>query len=122
MKLQTAFIIQLNSPRYRILMRAASIFPSHGCAIIPVRQLNIFSRSSCFTNYFRYVDESVRWGCSQILDPDSPYIALSCAGWNWITAEIEAPEEAISDLAWKKDQDASMAFNYRRWSGHYSGE
>jgi AMP nucleosidase len=33
-----------------------------------------------FTNYTRYVDEFVRWGCSQILDPDSPYIALSCAG------------------------------------------
>ncbi len=29
-----------------------------------------------FTNYTRYVDEFVRWGCSQILDPDSPYIAL----------------------------------------------
>ncbi|EOX3204519.1 AMP nucleosidase, partial [Shigella flexneri] len=52
----------------------------------------------------RYVDEFVRWGCSQILDPDSPYIALSCAGGNWITAETEAPEEAISDLAWKKHQ------------------
>ncbi|MEX7298152.1 AMP nucleosidase [Klebsiella pneumoniae] len=32
-----------------------------------------------FTNYTRYVDEFVSWGCSQILDPDSPYIALSCA-------------------------------------------
>ena len=50
------------------------------------------------------MDEFVRWGCSQILDPDSPYIALSCAGGNWITAETEAPEEAISDLAWKKHQ------------------
>ncbi len=29
-----------------------------------------------FTNYTRYVDEFVRWGCSQILDPDSPYIAF----------------------------------------------
>jgi len=57
-----------------------------------------------FTNYTRYVDEFVRWGCSQILDPDSPYIALSCAGGVWITAETEAPEEAISDLAWKKHQ------------------
>ncbi len=28
-----------------------------------------------FTNYTRYVDEFVSWGCSQILDPDSPYIA-----------------------------------------------
>lgn len=52
-----------------------------------------------FTNYTRYVDEFVRWGCSQILDPDSPYIALM-----------------------EKTPDASMAFNYRRWSGYYSGE
>lgn len=57
-----------------------------------------------FTNYTRYVDEFVSWGCSQILDPDSPYIALSCAGGIWITAETEAPEQAISDLAWKKHQ------------------
>ena len=57
-----------------------------------------------FTNYTRYVDEFVRWGCSQILDPDSPYIALSCAGGAWITADTEAPETAISDLAWKKHQ------------------
>ena len=104
MKLQTAFIIQLNSPRYRILMRAASIFPLHGCAIIPVRQLNIFSRSSCLPTTHVMWMNSLRWGCSQILDPDSPYIALSCAGGNWITAETEAPEEAISDLAWKKHQ------------------
>ncbi len=48
-----------------------------------------------------------------------PTFALSCAGGNWITAETEAPEEAISDLAWKKTPDASMAFNYRRWSGYY---
>ncbi|WP_031520921.1 AMP nucleosidase [Siccibacter colletis] len=57
-----------------------------------------------FTNYTRYVDEFVSWGCSQILDPDSPYIALSCAGGIWITADTEAPEQAISDLAWKKHQ------------------
>jgi AMP nucleosidase len=57
-----------------------------------------------FTNYTRYVDEFVRWGCSQILDPESPYVALSCAGGHWVTADTDAPEEAISDLAWKKHQ------------------
>lgn len=57
-----------------------------------------------FTNYTRYVDEFVRWGCNQILDPGSPYVALSCAGGAWITADTEAPEDAISDLAWKKHQ------------------
>ncbi len=40
-----------------------------------------------FTNYTRYVDEFVRWACAQILDPNSPYVALSCAGGNYITAE-----------------------------------
>ncbi|MGK6760844.1 AMP nucleosidase [Klebsiella pneumoniae] len=43
-------------------------------------------------------------GRGPIPDPDSPYIALSCAGGIWITAETEAPEQAISDLAWKKHQ------------------
>ncbi|MBK4715940.1 MULTISPECIES: AMP nucleosidase [Tenebrionibacter/Tenebrionicola group] len=57
-----------------------------------------------FTNYTRYVDEFIRWGCSQILDPHSPYIAMSCAGDSWITADTEAPEEEISSLAWKKHQ------------------
>ncbi|WP_412125766.1 AMP nucleosidase [Yersinia pestis] len=33
-----------------------------------------------FTNYSRYVDEFVRWAGEQILDPNSPYKALSCAG------------------------------------------
>ena len=57
-----------------------------------------------FTNYTRYVDEFVSWGCSQILDPASPYIAMSCAGGHWITADTEAPERTINDLAWKKHQ------------------
>lgn len=67
-------------------------------------QVEHFQPFVLFTNYTRYVDEFVRWGCSQILDPDSPYIALSCAGGHWITADTEAPEQAISDLAWKKHQ------------------
>ena len=57
-----------------------------------------------FTNYTRYVDEFIAWGCSQILDPDSPYIALSCAGGALITADTEEPNSYISDLAWKKHQ------------------
>lgn len=57
-----------------------------------------------FTNYTRYVDEFVSWGCSQILDPDSPYVALACAGGALITADTQAPETFISDLAWKKHQ------------------
>ncbi|ELN2737390.1 AMP nucleosidase, partial [Pluralibacter gergoviae] len=57
-----------------------------------------------FTNYTRYVDEFISWGCGQILDPDSPYVALSCAGGALITADSDAPEKDISDLAWKKHQ------------------
>ena len=57
-----------------------------------------------FTNYTRYVDEFISWGCSQILDPASPYVALSCAGGALITAETETPDSYISDLAWKKHQ------------------
>ena len=71
-----------------------------------------------FTNYTRYVDEFVRWGCSQILDPDSPYVALSCAGGIWITAETEAPEEAISDGVEKHQMPAAP--DHRRRSGHYA--
>lgn len=51
-----------------------------------------------FTNYSRYVDEFVSWACEQILDPTSPYIALSCAGGSYITAETADPERTTSDL------------------------
>lgn len=57
-----------------------------------------------FTNYSRYVDEFVRWGCEQINDPDSPYIAFSCAGNVFLTPDTESAEAAFSDLAWKKHQ------------------
>ncbi len=57
-----------------------------------------------FTNYTRYVDEFVRWACAQIADPASPYIALSSAGGTYITPETSAPEQAVSDLAWKNHQ------------------
>lgn len=54
-----------------------------------------------FTNYNRYVDEFVSWACEQIKDPDSRYIALSCVGHNYLTAENADPAEATSDLALK---------------------
>ncbi|AKJ42332.1 AMP nucleosidase [Pragia fontium] len=57
-----------------------------------------------FTNYSRYVDEFVSWACEQILDPDSPYVALSCAGGSYLTAENADPKKTTSDLAWKKHQ------------------
>lgn len=57
-----------------------------------------------FTNYTRYVDEFVSWACEQILDPSSPYQALSCAGGNYFTAQDSDPSRTASDLAWKKHQ------------------
>jgi AMP nucleosidase len=36
-------------------------------------------------------------------DPESPYVASPVRA-DWITADTDAPEEAISDLAWKKHQ------------------
>ncbi len=83
MKLQTAFIIQRNSPRYRILMRAASIFPSRGCAIIPVRQLNIFSRSSCLpTTHVMWMNSFVGDAArsSTLIVPTLPFLVLAGTG------------------------------------------
>lgn len=57
-----------------------------------------------FTNYNRYVDEFVNWACEQIRDPESRYIALSCVGHNYLTAENADPQFATSDLTWKKFQ------------------
>lgn len=57
-----------------------------------------------FTNYTRYVDEFVRWGCEQIADPDSPYEALSCAGGILVNAETPNLQETLSGLAWKNHQ------------------
>ncbi|EXU76214.1 AMP nucleosidase [Erwinia mallotivora] len=57
-----------------------------------------------FTNYTRYVDEFVRWGCEQIADPDSPWLALSCAGGIYINADTPNPQETLSGLAWKNHQ------------------
>ncbi len=88
------------------------------CVTTPARRRNTSSPYVLFTNYTRYVDEFVSWGCSQILDPDSPYIALSCAGGIWITAETEAPEQAISDLAWKKHQMPAASDHPRRQRDH----
>ncbi|WP_413723977.1 AMP nucleosidase [Sodalis sp. RH16] len=70
-----------------------------------------------FTNYTRYVDEFVRWACSQIADPDSPYEALSCAGGTYVTAETLNPGQAVSDLAWKNHQMPAYHLISRRGRG-----
>ncbi|WP_241609279.1 AMP nucleosidase [Rosenbergiella australiborealis] len=55
-----------------------------------------------FTNYTRYVDEFIRWGKQQVADPNSPYVALVCAGGNVINADNVNQE--LSQDAWKKHQ------------------
>ncbi|KQW71023.1 AMP nucleosidase [Phenylobacterium sp. Root77] len=55
-----------------------------------------------FTNYHRYVDEFVRWGCQQIRE--GHYDALSAAGRVLVTAETENPEQVVADGAWRRHQ------------------
>lgn len=56
-----------------------------------------------FTNYNRYVDEFVRWGCEQ-LATGGEYTALSCAGGVLVTAETPDPEAAVANGPWRKHQ------------------
>jgi AMP nucleosidase len=56
-----------------------------------------------FTNYHRYVDEFVRWGCAQLVN-GGPYTALSAAGGVCVTAETPNPEAMIAAGAWRKHQ------------------
>ncbi|HEX5379934.1 MAG TPA: AMP nucleosidase [Phenylobacterium sp.] len=56
-----------------------------------------------FTNYHRYVDEFVRWGCEQIR-AGGPYTALSAAGRVLVTADTPNPEQKINDGTWRKHQ------------------
>ncbi len=56
-----------------------------------------------FTNYHRYVDEFVRWGCEQ-LKSGGPYKALSAAGQVYVTADTANPEAAVAAGAWRKHQ------------------
>jgi AMP nucleosidase len=55
-----------------------------------------------FTNYHRYVDEFVRWGCEQL--KAGKYQALSAAGQVLVTAETADPQAAIAAAAWRKHQ------------------
>jgi AMP nucleosidase len=57
-----------------------------------------------FTNYHRYVDEFVRWGCQELVREGSLYTGLSCAGGVMVTPESPEPEIAISDSASRRHQ------------------
>ncbi len=56
-----------------------------------------------FTNYHRYVDEFVSWGCEQLRTGGS-YTALSAAGHVYVTAETPDPEAAVAAGTWRKHQ------------------
>lgn len=56
-----------------------------------------------FTNYHRYVDEFVAWGCGQ-LKAGGPYTALSAAGHVMVAADTPDPEAVIAAGAWRKHQ------------------
>ena len=56
-----------------------------------------------FTNYHRYVDEFVRWGCAQLASGEG-YTALSAPGGVLVTADDPAPEAAIADSTWRRHQ------------------
>ena len=57
-----------------------------------------------FTNYHRYVDAFVKWGCEQLRDPGSLYTSLSCAGGVVVGPETAEPERAVADGAWRRHQ------------------
>jgi AMP nucleosidase len=57
-----------------------------------------------FTNYHRYVDEFVRWGCEQLGKEGSPYTGLSAPGNILVTAETPEPELVIANGPWRRHQ------------------
>ncbi len=61
-----------------------------------------FQQYILFTNYHRYVDEFVRWACSQ-LGPDSRFTGVSGAGGIVIETAEEA-DRLVSDGAWRRHQ------------------
>lgn len=56
-----------------------------------------------FTNYHRYVDEFVRWACSQ-LGNGSGYTMVSCPGGVTVTDKTEDPLSSVADSAWRRHQ------------------
>ena len=54
-----------------------------------------FQHYILFTNYHRYVDEFVRWGCQELTREGSPYTGLSCAGGVMVTPESGATTRMI---------------------------
>ncbi|KAB7647737.1 AMP nucleosidase [Polymorphobacter fuscus] len=61
-----------------------------------------FQHYILLTNYHRYVDEFVRWGCGQL--GEDGYERLSCPGGLDILPGDAAPGRAADDVAWRKYQ------------------
>ncbi|MDO8296074.1 MAG: AMP nucleosidase [Caulobacter sp.] len=57
-----------------------------------------------FTNYHRYVDEFVRWGCEQLKTPGTRFTALSAPGNIVVTADTPNGEMAIANGPWRRHQ------------------
>ncbi|MCC7268547.1 MAG: AMP nucleosidase [Caulobacteraceae bacterium] len=55
-----------------------------------------------FTNYHRYVDEFVRWGCGQIAE--GRYSRLSAPGGVIVDAATPEPERAVAEAPWRRPQ------------------
>jgi AMP nucleosidase len=55
-----------------------------------------------FTNYHRYVDEFVRWGCAQL--KAGPFKALSAAGGALVTPQTADAEAVVAAAPWRKHQ------------------
>ena len=56
-----------------------------------------------FTNYHRYVDEFVRWGCAR-LGEDNHYTGLACPGGALVTRDTPEIEQTAADSAWRRHQ------------------
>jgi AMP nucleosidase len=61
-----------------------------------------FQRYILFTNYNRYVDEFVAWGCKQV--GKGRYTALSGAGGLFIDSDTEDHEQLVADATWRRHQ------------------
>jgi AMP nucleosidase len=55
-----------------------------------------------FTNYHRYVDEFVSWGCKQV--GNGRYTALSGAGGLFVDEPTEDAAQLVADSTWRKHQ------------------
>lgn len=61
-----------------------------------------FQRYILFTNYHRYVDEFVAWGCKQV--GKGRYTALSGAGGLYIDSDSDDHEQLVADATWRRHQ------------------